>query len=90
MTTLGWIVLLLTIVPVVWLWAYAIGDLLKRRDISTWRRGLWIVGVLALPLVGGLLDLIFRPSREDDIRGFGRRPARRPTNPTAPPDDGEV
>ena len=86
MTPLGWFLLLLAIVPVVWLWVYAIGDLMRRNDISTVRRLIWIGVVVLLPLVGGLLYLIFRPSRSEDIRGFGH--GQPPRHRQAPPDDG--
>lgn len=73
MTALSWLLLVLAMVPVIWLWVYAIGDLVRRDDISTRGRSMWIVGVIVLPLLGALLYLVYRPARSEDIRGFGRR-----------------
>jgi hypothetical protein len=68
-----WIVVALVIVPVVALSVYGVMELLRRSDVAGGRKAAWIAGVVFLPLVGGAAYLVFRPSRPEDIRGFGRR-----------------
>lgn len=69
------VIVVLFLIPVVALWAYAIIDLLRRTDQRAWRKVAWLVGIVLLPIVGPLLYLIIRPSRRGDIRGFGATPA---------------
>lgn len=80
-----WILLILVAVPVVVLWLYSVTDVLRRKDISGPVAVAWIVGIVAFPLVGAALYLVFRPSRSDDMRGFGSREVGRPR--TRPPAD---
>lgn len=68
-----WIVVALVVVPVVALSVYSVVDLVRRNDVAGGRKAAWIAAVAFLPLLGGVLYLIFRPSRPDDLRGFGRR-----------------
>ena len=66
-----WVTIVLVAIPVIALWVWALADLLRRRDLSTGRKAIWIIGVLLLPLAGSVLYLAFKPARDVDIRGFG-------------------
>lgn len=68
-----WITVALVFLPIIALSIYAVVDLMKRDDVSGGRKAGWIAAVVFIPLVGGALYLIFRPTRPEDIRGFGRR-----------------
>lgn len=68
-----WIVGALIVIPVVALSIYSIVDLVRRSDVAGSHKAVWIVAVIVLPLVGGVAYLIFRPTRPEDIRGFGHR-----------------
>ena len=68
----AWVIVALVIIPVIALVVFAVRDLARRDDLATAPKVAWIVGVVTVPLVGGVLYLIFRPTRPEDIRGFGR------------------
>jgi len=70
------LVVILVVVPVVVLLVWALVDLARHSAMSTRHRLLWLAGILLLPLVGALLYLVFRPPRQADIRGIGRRRPR--------------
>ncbi len=67
----AWIVLVLALVPVVAIMIWALADLARRPDVAARRKALWMIVVVALPLVGAVLYLVFRPARRADLRGFG-------------------
>lgn len=72
-----WIIVALVFIPIIALSIYAVVDLMKRDDVPAGRKAVWIAAVAFVPLVGGTLYLIFRPTRPEDIRGFGRRRRQR-------------
>lgn len=67
-----WIAVVLVVVPVVALSLYSVVDLVQRDDLAGGSKAMWIAFVAFVPLIGGGLYLIFRPLRQEDIRGFGR------------------
>jgi len=49
--------------PVAVLWIYAIVDLiLWRKDLGWSAKVLWVIAVTVLPLGGGVIYVLFRPS----------------------------
>jgi Phospholipase_D-nuclease N-terminal len=48
------------IIPLIMLWAFALVDLFVRRDIR-WRKVLWLVFIVFLPIIGPLIYLLVRP-----------------------------
>jgi len=40
------------IIPATVLWIAIIIELIRRRDLSTWRRIGWLLGILIFPIVG--------------------------------------
>jgi len=54
--------LLLIYVPLLLLWGAAIVDVFKRDDLRGVREAVWVVVIIALPLVGTLVYLISRPA----------------------------
>ena len=68
-----WTIGALIIIPVVALSIYCVVDVVRRDDIAAGSKAIWLIAVAFVPLLGGVLYLIFRPTRPEDIRGFGRR-----------------
>ena len=54
--------LLLIYVPLMLLWGTAIVDIFMRDDIGGVRKAVWVVFVVALPLLGTLVYLVTRPA----------------------------
>lgn len=53
--------LVIFVVPVIILFAYAAWDVLRRPDTSIWVRLLWLVAFAFFPIVGALVYLVIRP-----------------------------
>jgi hypothetical protein len=68
-----WTIVALLVIPIVGLSVYSVVDVMRRNDIAAAVKATWILAAILVPLVGGLIYLIFRPTRPEDIRGFGRR-----------------
>ena len=58
--------LLFVFVPMAILWFRTIMDIFDRRDLSGMSKGLWLLAVVALPLVGVLVYLFTRPVTDQD------------------------
>jgi hypothetical protein len=57
-------------VPLIMLWVFALADLFGRRDIR-WRKLVWLLVIIFLPLFGPLVYLLVRP--EDEIVAASRQ-----------------
>ena len=67
-----WTLVALLVIPIVALSIYSVLDVTRRDDLAAGSKATWILAVAFVPLAGGVLYLIFRPTRPEDIRGFGR------------------
>ena len=63
-----WILLLVFIIPVVILWGYAIVSLIGRHDLGIGAKLLWLLAILALPIIGSVLYFMLRPAPQDQNR----------------------
>ena len=52
--------ILFVFVPIIMLWTFALVDLFVRRDIR-WRKVLWLLLIIFLPIFGPLIYLLVRP-----------------------------
>ena len=52
------------VIPLMMMWIFALTDLFIRRDIR-WRKVLWLVFIVFVPIFGALIYLLVRP--EDEI-----------------------
>lgn len=50
----------LLLLPVLLLWAYALVDIIRRDDLSSAAKTLWVVAILVLPYLGALIYLAIR------------------------------
>lgn len=53
--------LLLILYPLTLLWAVALVDLFQREGLKRWELGVWLLAIVAVPLVGALGYLLVRP-----------------------------
>ena len=58
--------LLFVFIPMAVLWFRTIMDIFDRRDLSAMSKGLWLLAVVALPLLGVLAYLFTRPVTDQD------------------------
>ncbi len=58
--------LLFVFIPMAVLWFRTIMDIFDRRDLSGVSKGLWLLAVVALPLLGVLVYLFTRPVTDQD------------------------
>lgn len=61
--------LLFVFIPMAVLWFRTIMDIFDRRDLSAMSKGLWLLAVVALPLIGVLIYLFTRPVTDQDREG---------------------
>jgi len=61
-TTMGYVILLIVLVPLLIAWAYALIDIVRRVDIGVGAKALWAVCVILLPFLGTLIYLLLRPA----------------------------
>lgn len=54
---------LLIVIPVVTLWVLALVDLVWRGDLGGWRKALWLLVILVVPVIGVLVYVVMRPRR---------------------------
>ena len=54
-------------IPLILLWTFALVDLFVRRDIR-WRKVLWLVFIVFIPVFGSIIYLLVRPG--EGSRGF--------------------
>lgn len=50
----------LLLLPVLLLWVYALVDIIRRDDLSSAAKTLWVVAILVLPYLGALIYLAIR------------------------------
>jgi Phospholipase_D-nuclease N-terminal len=50
----------LVLLPVLLLWLYALVDVIRRVDLSSAAKTLWVVAILVLPYLGALIYLAIR------------------------------
>lgn len=58
--------LLFVFIPMAVLWFRTIMDIFDRADLSAMSKGLWLLAVVAVPLVGVLMYLFTRPVTDQD------------------------
>jgi hypothetical protein len=56
-------IVLFIFVPIVLLWVFALVDLFSRDDIR-WRKVLWLMLIVFIPILGPLIYLLVRPDLE--------------------------
>jgi Phospholipase_D-nuclease N-terminal len=61
-STLGYVILIIVLVPLLIAWAYALVDIVRRIDIGIGAKALWAVCVVLLPFLGTLIYLLLRPA----------------------------
>lgn len=61
------IVALIVVLPLLALWGFTIVDLFRRHDLRAGRRIIWLVVVLAVPIVGVLVYFLARPVRPSEV-----------------------
>jgi hypothetical protein len=62
------------IIPATLLWIAIIIELIRRRDLSTWRRIGWLLGILIFPIIGSLTYLIITWWHADAATDLGAAP----------------
>ena len=55
-------------IPLILLWTFALVDLFVRPDIR-WRKVLWLVFIIFVPILGPLIYLLVRPDPLDEVVG---------------------
>ena len=60
-------------IPLILLWTFALVDLFVRRDIR-WRKVVWLVVIVFIPIFGPLIYLLVRPddANVEPYRGAAR------------------
>lgn len=59
--------LMLIFIPIAMCWAFALVDLIRRKDLSGWVVALWLIAIIIFPLFGTLFYFIFRPITKQDL-----------------------
>ena len=62
------------IIPATVLWIAIIIELIRRRDLGTWRRIGWLLGILIFPIIGALTYLIITWWHADAATDLGAAP----------------
>ncbi len=52
------------VIPLIMLWVFALVDLFVRPDIR-WRKVLWLIFIVFVPILGALTYLLVRPPEAD-------------------------
>ncbi len=52
------------VIPLIMLWVFALVDLFVRPDIR-WRKVLWLIFIVFVPILGALIYLLVRPPEAD-------------------------
>ena len=60
-STMGYVILIIVLIPLLIAWAYALIDIVRRIDIGVGAKALWAVCVVLLPFLGTLCYLLLRP-----------------------------
>jgi Phospholipase_D-nuclease N-terminal len=62
------IILACFVIPVLILYVYAIISLIGRHDLGIGAKLLWLVAILALPIIGSILYFMLRPAPQEQNR----------------------
>ena len=57
------VIVLFIFIPLTMLWIFALVDLFSRRDIR-WRKVMWLMLIVFIPILGPLVYLLVRPDPE--------------------------
>jgi hypothetical protein len=57
--------------PLILLWGYALADLFIRRSDIRWRKVLWLLFIIFLPIIGPIVYLLVRPDVPERYPGMG-------------------
>jgi hypothetical protein len=72
------------VVPLLFMWGFALVDIFRRHDLGGWAKALWLVAVLFVPWIGTLVYIIARtPVRE--MVGDDTAPSPAGAQPTPAP-----
>jgi hypothetical protein len=63
---LVWIVMAMVWLLVIWIFIFAFGDIIRRRDLSGWGKAGWILLCFIIPLIGPLIYIATRPPYAND------------------------
>ncbi len=66
--------ILFVFVPLILLWTFALVDLFVRRDIR-WKKVVWLLVIVFIPILGPLIYLLVRPEEADVPYEEGARDA---------------
>ena len=55
------VLLMIFVVPVIVLFAYAVWDIIRRHDIGVGYKALWLILFCFIPIIGPLIYLVIRP-----------------------------
>ena len=70
----AWIAFACFLVPVIILYVYAIISLIGRHDLGIGVKLVWLLAILALPLIGAILYFMLRPApQQQNQRAQARR-----------------
>jgi hypothetical protein len=62
----GTLIVLFIFVPLTLLWVFALVDLFRRRDMR-WRKVLWLLAIVFLPILGPIIYLLVHPEPTEEI-----------------------
>lgn len=71
------IILACFVIPVLILYVYAIISLVGRRDLGIGAKLLWLLAILALPIIGSILYFMLRPAPQEQNRRAQARHSHR-------------
>jgi hypothetical protein len=57
-------------IPLMFLWGFALWDILSRNDLRGWEKALWAIAIVFFPLIGLLVYFIARPKQPDAFGGY--------------------
>ena len=73
----GWLALAFFFMLFIWMFIAIFADIFRRRDIGGWTKAMWIFLIFALPLIGILFYVIFRPPpTEEEVHMIMERESR--------------
>jgi hypothetical protein len=55
-------ILLFIFIPLILLWAYTLSDLFVRQDLQGWKKVMWLLVIIMIPLIGPLAYMVVRPA----------------------------
>jgi hypothetical protein len=61
-------------VPLILMWTFALADLFRRADLSGWRKLVWLVVIVLLPIFGVVVYFLFKPAATWATYGYEDSP----------------